>query len=233
MIVLYCLFFSCNKTNNNTLRIACASSIRPFLESVIPIFKEKTNITVQVISGSSGKLSSQIINGAPFDIFISANKKFPEFVIEKLKLKNKTQFLANGELVFLSKFYISNDFLGLENKNIGIASPELAPYGRAAFQVIERKEITSRIIFGENISQVNQYLRSGAVDCIFTAKSSIKNTNLEKDFYVKEISPQLHKPIENSYLLLTGKKQVVDFINFLQTEEIKTILESYGYFVTK
>ncbi len=246
-IILILILISCNTQKNSVLRIASASSLRPVLEELIITFSKLEQVKIELITASSGKLASQIEVGAPYDIFFSANKKYSTYVKAKLHLKDSIKTFAKGKLALLvskKKNTHCNLLQALKQQNIkriAIANPKLAPYGMASLELFQNLSIkatlSSKIVYGENISQVNQFLKSNAVDAGLTAFSTLKSIGFKEEYYKYEIPASLHQPIFNTTLILskntTQHTQAEKFVSYLQTTPAKRILVSYGYDVSK
>ena len=191
LLIIY-LPFSVNAQQTQKVYVAAAANLSGVIREVKEDFeKENDDIKIYLILGSSGKLSSQIINGADFDLFLSADMNFAEQLFNKELTVNKPEVYAKGKLILFSKNNI--DFSkGLSIlkyngvKNIAIANPTLAPYGRAVVETIEKsglKDIESKFVYSENISQTAEQALVAA-DAAFLAKSLLYTYSMEK--YNKE-----------------------------------------------
>ena len=228
----------------NTINIAVAANV----SYAIPELKKEFNklyphIKVRETLGSSGKLTAQIVNGAPYDIFISANMKYPNTLYKQRLAITEPMIYARGALVFLSrkKLELSKGIELLKDKSIkriAIANPKTAPYGIAAFEVLENanilKDIKSKLIYGESISQTVAYTVK-ATDIGLVAKSSLfspKMKRFKKDINWVDIDSKLYTPIDQGIVILKKAKEdknVKAFYDFILSERAKEILKSYGY----
>ena len=171
-------------SKNITITIASASNLYPVFINLKKEFKKiHPNINLRVIYGSSGKLTSQIENGAPYDIFMSADIKFLEKLYLNKKAITKPKIYALGTLIYLSRFkninFDKKNFLLSKNiKKIAIANPKLAPYGKASIQILNNlnifNKIKTKIIYGDSISQTLLYTIK-SVDIGIVSKSFIYN----------------------------------------------------------
>ena len=241
-----CISYALN--TDQTLKLAVASNFRTAAIEIADIFTSQTGYKVNISSASTGKLYAQIINGAPFDIFLAADETTPILLEnKKLTVEGSRFTYTYGRLVLRglnlkdpvkSEQYINN----LKNFNkIAIANPKLAPYGLAAIDALKNlalyDSVVTRLIYGENINQTFQYVVSGSVDIGFVALSQVKSYYTD-DFDGYWVVPDsLYKPIPQQAVLLsraTDSKAAYEFLSFLKTALVKNILEErYGYFMEK
>ena len=226
---------------SNTINVAVAANVSYAMDSLIAEFnKSNPNTKVNVTLGSSGKLTAQILHGAPYDIFMSANMKFPFTVYEKGKSSTEPKIYAYGSLAILSskKRDFSKGIKLLEDENIkriAVANPKTAPYGMASFEALKNAnildEIKSKFIYGESISSTVSYTVT-ATDIGIVAKSSLyssKMTGFKKDINWVEIDSKLYTPIEQGIVVIKDTKKVKEFYNFILSKNAKKIFENYGY----
>lgn len=243
IIVMYCAFLigGCKVPIPNSLMIAAASNMQFALEDLVPAFEAKHGISCHVILGSSGKLAAQISEGAPYHIFISADKKYTEFLDERGKSASIPFVFAQGQLVIWSlNLPITNTtsiFDAPEVQRIAIANPQTAPYGVAATNFLSNinkiEKIKSKLVYGESVSQVNQFILSGAADVGLTAKSVVLSEHMKKVGSWMDLDSALYKPIGLYAMSINGSKEqsanVQLFSSFLKSEEAKEIMRRYGY----
>jgi molybdate transport system substrate-binding protein len=225
------------------LRVAVAANAQFVVQLLAKEFKQQTGVEAELIVSSSGKLTAQIEQGAPFDVFLSADMKYPQELYTKHLSTAKPQIYAYGTLVLWSKgeINISGGISSLTNpavQKIAIANAALAPYGEAAEQAIEHSNLLAKLkpklVYGESIAQVNQYLLTGAADVAFTAKSVVLDPAQQDKGYWKEVNPKLYQPIAQGIVLLksaTGQNlvQAKKFYQFMFSAKAKQILKKYGY----
>lgn len=219
------------------IRIAIASNVSYAIKPLINEFNKTNKTKVKFVIGSSGKLTAQIRNKAPYDIFLSANMKYPNALYKDKLTVIKPQVYAKGSLVLFSyKNRVLKD-LNIINtiKSITIANPKTAPYGKAAYEVLLGKNLFKRnkkkFVYAENIAQTLQYVYT-AVDIGFIAKASLyseKMKKFKKDINYLEIDPSLHNPINQGAAILNKKEETLKFYNFLFSKEAKKIFKNYGY----
>ena len=242
--------------HNQTLRIAAAANLSDVLPEIIAGYKTDKNLPAQEIEvtyASSGKLYAQIISGAPYDIFLSANQEFPAKLakekLDNLKSADKTTYqpftYTQGQLALYSTTKslqglnptALNELLttGSDSK-ITIANPELAPYGQSAQAYLQAQNIfetlteQNRIIQAENIGQAFQYAHTGNVDYGFVAQSqltAIKAT--PEQFYT--LAPESYPAILQDGIVLSEATAATDFSNYLRAPAGQQYFSKAGYLV--
>ncbi|WP_201628831.1 molybdate ABC transporter substrate-binding protein [Psychrobacter maritimus] len=241
---------------NQTLRIAAAANLSDVLPEIIAAYKTDKNLPAQEIEvtyASSGKLYAQIISGAPYDIFLSANQEFPaKLAKEKLdnaKSADKTTYqpftYTQGQLALYSTTKslqglnptALNELLTMgSDSKITIANPELAPYGQSAQAYLQAQNIfdtlteQNRIIQAENIGQAFQYAHTGNVDYGFVAQSqltAIKAT--PEQFYT--LAPESYPTILQDGIVLSDATAATDFSNYLRAPAGQQYFSKAGYLV--
>ncbi|MCF6331250.1 MAG: molybdate ABC transporter substrate-binding protein [Sulfurimonas sp.] len=226
---------------SNTINIAVAANVSYAMDSLIAEFnKINPNTKVNVTLGSSGKLTAKIIHGAPYDIFMSANMKFPYAVYEKGLSVIEPKIYAYGSLAILSfkKRDLSKGIMLLKDENIkriAIANPKTAPYGNASFEALKNAKILNKIkskfIYGESISSTVSYTII-ATDIGIVAKSSLyssKMTRFKKNENWIEIDSKLYTPIKQGIVIIKNTREVKEFYDFILSKSAKKIFKSYGY----
>lgn len=225
------------------VRVAVAANAQFVLNKLKDSFEKKTGITVEVISGSSGKLATQIKNGAPYDIFLSADMQFAETVYTGGLALGKPRVYASGSLIICSatgadvtqwKTLVAAEKTG----KIAIANPELAPYGKAAMEALRYfrldQKTASRLVFGESISQVNTYVLKRVVALGFTTESLVYEIPNTTAFKWQRIDPSAYAPILQGAVLLKHAKSKnyqhnKRFFDYIFSKEAKAIFRKYGY----
>lgn len=234
---------SCNQARTpGTLRIATAANLRFAMEDINNAFEKESGDKVEMITASSGKLTAQIENGAPFDVFLSASFKYPQKLYEAGHTIGTPELFCKGMLVAWTNKNIPIDsiletLLSADIQKIGIANPQNAPYGIAAEEVLKKlnlfEKVKSKLIYAENVSQLNQYILNKVVDVGLTSKSAVLSPQLKNIGIWKEISPELYSPVMQYVVKLKfanknsdGAKQ---YVEFLKGKKAKAILRAYGY----
>ena len=227
------------------LRVAVASNFY----STIKVIAEKFELKIAdssdlqhkviLIPGSSGKHYAQIINGAPFDIFFSADTERARLLEQSERAESGTRFTyALGKLILWSTIDNYVDLKGeiLNSKDfryLAIANPKLAPYGKAAEEVLKSLNIWTdlggRIVRGENIAQTFQFVSSGNAKLGFVAHSQIKSSDLSISGSFWEVPQSIYRPIEQQAVLLRDSALAREFLSFVKSTESLSIIYESGY----
>ena len=219
-----------------TLYIASAANLTYVMPEIKKAFNKKyPNVKINLVLSSSGKLTAQILRGAPYDVFLSANMKYPLKLYKAGIAKMPPRIYARGAICLFSLKYKDISLKNLDKFNIiAISKPQTTPYGKAAIEAFKNvgiyKKIKSKLVFAETIPAVFSYVKSYA-DVGIVAKSTIYSKNIKSlgTFYYKEINPQLYHPINQGIILLSQKKAAKEFYNFMFSKKVKNILKKYGY----
>ncbi|MDH4072731.1 MAG: molybdate ABC transporter substrate-binding protein [Gammaproteobacteria bacterium] len=223
--------------------VAVAANFLPVLEILVDDFGNSTPHSVRITSGSTGKLHAQIMNGAPFDVFLSADS---DTVIRLEKSGNGvagTRFTyANGRLaLWIREPYSLREDIGETLRqdgirHIAIANPALAPYGRAAIEVLgavgNPEEFADRIVMGENVAQAFAYVATGNADAGLVALSNMIQANGKYGGAWAEVPPDLYSPIRQDALLLrhgADNEAATAFLAFLASDAARTRIAASGY----
>ena len=204
---LILILITTQKLNAAQLHVATASNFLKTAKEISDAFSEQTNIDVVLSSASSGKLYAQIVQGAPFDVFLSADQDKPTLLNQKGLVSSGSQFTyAQGQLVLIyNRMPVSAqpyeepvDFKELAS--LAFANPKLAPYGKAAEETLEhlswRKRSEQKWIVAENVNQVMQFVLSGNVDAGFVAYSHVLAVeNIVSQKGVWHVPGSYHRPI--------------------------------------
>jgi molybdate transport system substrate-binding protein len=222
------------------VRVAVASNFSGTAEQLAAVFAKKTGTMVQTASGSTGKLYAQITQGAPFDIFLAADQDAPRRLeAQGLAVKGSRFTYAQGQLALWSldpKLSLDEGKALSEKKfrHLALANPELAPFGRAALQVLEKFGLVEttrpRWVFGENIAQSFQFISTGNAELGFVAYSQVIS-NPQKGF-VWRVPAAMHDPIQQDAVLLVRaekSKEARSFLEFLKTDLAKSLMRKAGY----
>ena len=235
--LIVALFTSCK--NENTLHIATSANMQFAMSEIISEFEKNNDINIELIVSSSGKLTSQIEQGAPFDVFVAANTKYPDY-LDSLELTTSTpKVYAHGKLALWTIKDFNPTFNLLTTnavQKIAIANPKTAPYGKASVEALQHhgiyEQIKHKLVFGESISQVNQFITTGSVDVGFTAFSVVSASKLKQKGSWSTIETNSHDDILQAAVILKGStnlEQAEAFYTFLFSERAQIILNKYGY----
>ena len=250
LMILYSSIFA------GEIIVAAAANVTYALNKLVKEFnKTNPDTKVQIILGSSGKLVSQIENGAPFDIFMSADMKFPQALFDKKLTKTTPVIYAQGALAMLSSKELDySKGINIVNDSsiskIAIANPKTAPYGAAAVEAIKNAKITgieNKFVFAESISQAVTYATTAA-DIGFVAKSSLYEDSMsgyKENKHWITVDPKLYSAIEQGIVIIDHSNNLVGLINdnkkeeeiktfydFILSDRAKKIFTDYGY-ITK
>ena len=225
-----------------TLRIAVASNFLNSANKLVKIYENLYGAEIEIISGSTGKLFAQINSGAPFDLFLAADELRPRLLSEAdNSFEEDTYVYAVGRLVLwapeLPKHHehCNEKLLDMPFQHIAIANPETAPYGDAGLQTLRKlkklQSIQSKLVFGENVGQVFSYLVTGAVDVGFLSLAQVHDRDPHRDTCAWIIPRNYYPDLSQSAIILQSKSPIAqEFMDFLQSEQAKAVIESFGYF---
>ena len=221
------------------LRVAVASNFTRAMTSLAQQFEKDTGHKVKLVFGSTGKHYAQIRNGAPFDAFFAADKKRPQLLEDEgLAVPGSRFNYALGKLVLWSPEagYVDPAGKVLSDGNyyhLAIANPKLAPYGRAAKEVLQShglwNSLKDKAVRGENIGQAFQFVNSGNAELGFVAYSQIKQPAQAIVGSYWEVPQSLYTPIEQQAVLLKDNKATRDFISYVRSKPALEIIQNYGY----
>ena len=245
LLALLCLFTSPARAGEPVL-IAAAADLKFALEKVLADFsKSYPDLDPKVTYGSSGTLFQQIENGAPFDLFLSADAKLPRRLIESGRGDPATFFLyAQGHLVVWVPAAARLDLatLGLRAllepgvRKLAIANPEVAPYGAAAMAALKSaglaEAMTPRLVLGENVAQTAQFVQAGAADAGIISLSLALAPKLKADGRFWEIPTDGYPPIEQGAIVTTKaahRAGALALVKVLRSERGAALLAQYGF----
>ena len=215
---------------DNSLNIAVASNFNSTLEKISFQYERKEKIKINIISGSSGILFAQIVNGAPYDIFFSADRDRPKMLDSK-RLTRARKAYAYGRIVFWERDEpVQEQSLSQSNRTLALARPEFAPYGKAALEVLENfNHDLSNLVYGVNVNQVFAYIETGSVNAGFISLSQALNKNLSPINYLI-ISESLHSKIEQQFVITSNAKGWSEkFVDWVLSPAAQEIIINSGY----
>ena len=200
-----------------SLTVAVAANARPLFETVLPQFQQATGITVRASYAASGNLYAQIINGAPYDIFFSADVTYPKRLeAEGYAAPGSVQNYALGKIVLWAPNAGKLDVARLQERavaepqveRVAIANPELAPYGQAAVAALRRWGVydaaQDKLVLGENVSQTAHFVHSGAADLGIIPLSLARTAVLRNVGSYWLIPAHDYPPIEQAAVIVRG-----------------------------
>jgi molybdate transport system substrate-binding protein len=231
-----------------TLSVAAASDLQSALPPIAAQFEQDTGHMVSVTFGSSGNFFSQIQNGAPFDVLMSADIDYPRRLdAAGLSEPDSLYQYAVGRLVLWTRsdsgLDIRRGLMGLTDarvRRVAIANPEHAPYGRAAIAALRHaglyERVRDKLVLGENISQAAQFAQSGSADVGLLALALALSPALKSTGTYADIPGAWYPPIEQAACILAASRQKVlarQFLDYLRKPETARILQSYGFTVSR
>jgi molybdate transport system substrate-binding protein len=227
-----------------SVSIAAAANLVYALDALNAAFKQSTpDDTLTCTTGASGNLVAQITNGAPYDIFLSADLDYPQALIKAghADAKTITTFAIGRLVLWTTKPGVEvTDIIATVNnpavQKLAVANPVTAPYGRAALQVIDHLGLTSaarlKIVTGENITQTAQFVETGHADAGFVARSLVLSPKLRDKGRWIEISAALHAPLDQGVVITqrgAANPAAARYLAFLKSDPARKIFERYGY----
>ena len=226
------------------IAVAAAADLKFAMTDVAAQFEKQTGHKVNVTYGSSGNFFSQLQNGAPFDLFFSADIDYARKLDAAGLAEPGTLYLyAIGRIVIWtpsdSKVDVATQgwkvLLDDSVQKVSIANPEHAPYGRAAVAAMQKAgiydQVKPKLVYGDNISQAAQFVQSGSAQAGIVALSLAISTGM-KDGKRWDIPEDMHPPIEQAAILMKNaknKEAARAFLDFVKTDEGRATLTKYGF----
>ncbi|MDR2691427.1 MAG: molybdate ABC transporter substrate-binding protein [Dysgonamonadaceae bacterium] len=242
-VVLFSLLVG--NMQGQTVKVAAAANLRYALEEIKKQYEAgNPAVKVEITFGSSGLLTQQILNGAPFDFFMAADTDFPEKVSAAGFAAGKVETYIYGKLALWSlSLDVSN---GLEAlflpavKKIAVADPKKAPYGKSAVELLKSRgmydRINSKIVWGDNISQTAQFAFSGNADRGFIALSLALAPDMQGKGSCYVFPETICPPLEQACVLIKGSEKNGEALKFKQyviSPSCDSLWEKYGYGLLK
>lgn len=233
------------KKAQSELLVAAAADLNPAVNDIAQQFEKKTGVRLKLSIGASGALTQQIQNGAPFDLFFSADMDYPRQLVAQGQADAASLYKYSlGKLVLWvpTDSPLDVEHKGMEVlfdssvKKIALANPQHAPYGRAAVAALKHAglydRLADRFVLGENVSQAAQFAESGNAQVGFVALAhalspAIKNTG---KFWV--IPADYYPALEQGVVIIASsqrKKEAADFLAYVKTKEASDLLRRYGF----
>lgn len=237
------LAVSFNTAQAEPLTVAVAANVKFVFDELKAEFKKSTGIDATGVFASSGKINAQIRSGAPYDVFMSADMEFPEALHKEGFAVAAPKVYARGVLVLwtLQPLDLAQGLAVLNNpavKRVALANPKLAPYGREAMRALDyfklRAAVEPKLIYGESIAQVNQYIDTRSVEIGFTAKSVVLAPQMQGHGKWIEVPRESYQPIEQGVVMLkhgaeTNADSAKKFLEFMASAKARSILQKFGY----
>lgn len=214
-----------------TLRIAAAADLQPVLPTLATAFQKKTGDRVEVSYASSATLATQILNGAPYDLFLAANLSFPQKVVDGgLAVEARPEPYAQGTLVLWARKGVLRDPLTLSQltsakvTHIAVADPGHAPYGAAAMVALRRLQLAAvlqpKLVFAENIAQAAQFAQSGNAQCALISETLAITPVMRNAGRFALLPKGSYPPIEQGAVVVrnsAGKQAALEFLQYLHS----------------
>ena len=227
------------------INVAAAADLSAALQELAANYQKRTGVVVKLSFGASGALTQQIQNGAPFDVFFSADMDYPRQLIAAGQADGSTLYrYAVGQLVL----WVPKDSpLDVEHKGmdvlldpsvkkIAIANPKHAPYGRAAAAALHHyglyEKVSDRLVLGENVSQAAQFVESGNAQAGFVALAHAMAPAMQGKGKYWIVPPESHPPLDQGVVLISRsvhQKDATAFLGFVKTQEAADLLKRYGF----
>lgn len=228
-----------------TITVAAAANLKYAIDDIAAVFTKETGIDVKIITGASGKLTQQIMSGAPFDAFLSADVEYPQKLAQGGYTTTPAQVYAYGSLVLWSTTGadLSKGIAVVADpsvKKIAIANPKTAPYGIEAMNALRFSKVDTaalpKLVTAESVSQAATYTATKAVDVGFVAKSIVLSPEMRNVGKWIDINPQSYATIDQAMVgLKSGPSEhqipVKKFIAFMFSPAAQEILKANGYTV--
>lgn len=244
LITLLTIMLLCQFCASQAITVAAAADLQFAMQDVAAQFQKETGKEVKLIYGSSGSFFQQIQNGAPFDMFFSANLDYPK-KLESSGLTDPGSYYqyARGKIVVWvpndSKIRIDSGLKSLLDpavRKIAVANPQHAPYGQAAVAAMKNEgvyeNVKDKLVLGENISQTASFVVSGAADVGVVALSLALSPNLKNKGRYGEIPTTDYPPIEQACVILSSSKDketARQFLSYIKTAAVADTLKRYGF----
>ena len=224
-----------------SVAVAVAANFYAPMDALVQVFETRTDHDVMLISGSTGGLYAQIVNGAPYDVFIAADSRRPALLATSgLGVVQSQITVALGQLVLWTAdrdLIDGRDLSLLRDSGIrflAIANPDLAPYGEAARQALVAMNLwerwASRLVYGENVAQAYAMVATGNAEFGLIARSQISGETGQSGYLL--VPQVLYEPIRQDAILLergAGNTAAITLLEFLSTAEARTVIRSFGY----
>lgn len=227
------------------LVIAAAADLRTALKEISDSYEKKTGVKIRLSFGASGALTQQIQNGAPFDLFFSADMDYPRQLVAAGEADEASLYqYAVGRLVL---WVPADSPLDVEHKGINvlldpfvkkiaIANPQHAPYGRAAIAAMKHfglyDRLADRLVLGENVAQAAQFVESGNAQAGFVALAHATAPAMQGKGKYWEVPPASYPPLAQGVVVLSHsphKKEAAAFLEYVKGTEAAEILQKYGF----
>lgn len=241
LVFLLALCAACRKqaTAPQEILVAAAANVSEPLGEIGAAFEAQHRTRVKLSFGATGALARQLENGAPFDLFVSADTQTVDRLIKAGKLRGETRRIyAQGQLVLWTRggsgiqLTKLDDLMKPEIKRVAIANPELAPYGHAAIETLTAsglwETVRSKLVYGESVTQAWQFAESGNAEVAFIPRS----LTLRRAGKFIEIDEKLHAPLDQALAVVSASRHTAaaqSLADFIAGDAGRRVLARYGY----
>jgi molybdate transport system substrate-binding protein len=244
-LYLFSVVHALAQNSGAELTIAAAADLSSALKDIGDSFEKNTGVHLRLSFGASGALTQQIENGAPFDLFFSADMGYPQQLIKDSQAEDSSLYeYAVGKLVL---WVPADSALDVEHqgmqalldpsvKKISIANPQHAPYGRAAVEALKHAglydRLSDRFVMGENISQAAQFVESGNTQAGFVALAHAVAPSMQGKGKYWIVPADYYAPLAQGVVILSRsshKKEAEQFLQYFKTKPVSETLQKYGF----
>lgn len=242
LLLVPCFLMVATTVHAEKITIAAAADLKFAMDEIVTGYnKNHSGDEIQVVYGSSGKFHTQIQQGAPYDLYFSADIAYPRELAKQGNAASEVKPYAVGRIVLWSanldatKITLAN-LSDPKITKIAIANPKHAPYGKRAEEALRSAglwdKVQPKLVFGENISQTAQYVQSGNAQVGIIALSLVLNPELSKKggFYL--IPDNMHNPLEQGYIITkrgTNKPLAKQFAEYMGSKQARAVMTKYGF----
>ncbi|MHB8056396.1 MAG: molybdate ABC transporter substrate-binding protein [Desulfuromonadaceae bacterium] len=242
LLFVACTLLIATAAHAEKITVAAAADLKFAMDEIVTIFKQhRPGNEVDVIYGSSGKFHTQIRQGAPYDLFFSADISYPRELAKIGMAASDVKPYAFGRIVLWSNSMdaAKMTMASLSDpkiSRIAIANPKHAPYGKRAEEALRTSglwdKLQPKLVFGENIAHTAQFVQTGNAQVGIIALSLAVNSELAKNGGYYLIPENLHNPLEQGYVITTrgaGKPLAKQFADYMGSKPARTVMTKYGF----
>ncbi|MGA8764109.1 MAG: molybdate ABC transporter substrate-binding protein [Candidatus Sulfotelmatobacter sp.] len=235
----------CAQAPTHTVAVAAAADLSSALADIAANYQKSTGVTVKLSFGASGALTQQIQNGAPFDVFFSADMDYPRQLIAAGQADGATLYrYAVGKLVLWAPADSTLDFehkgidvlLDPSVKKISIANPQHAPYGRAAMAALKHygldEKVSDRLVLGESVAQAAQFVESGNAQVGFVALAHALAPAMQGKGKYWPVPSDAYPQLDQGVGVISQsphKEEATAFVEYVKSPEAAAVLQRYGF----
>lgn len=244
-VVMLCNLAASSASAGEKITVAAAADLKFAMEEIVLLFnKSHPADKVETVYGSSGKFHTQIRQGAPYDLYFSADIAYPRALAAEGLAASAVQAYAVGRIVLwrplpdMEKMTLS-DLTDPAIRKIAIANPKHAPYGKRAEEALRSAglwdKVEHKLVYGENVAQAAQFVQTGNAQAGIIALSLALSPELSKQGSHALIPEKLHQPLEQGFIITrraADNPLALAFTRFVMSREARAIMERYGFALT-